>query len=268
MSKTTTKELKGLFSLEEKTETFLCTIHGSQEVKLFRVFGDWAAAKCPICEKENESKWEIDRVLAETKEKQRQKEYRIEKFKENSGIPDRFTDKTFENYRPADFGQRKASETCMDYSINFPMNYRKGTSFILCGNAGTGKTHLACAIANHVIHQHGLSARYSTIGRAFRYVKSTYNRNSEDSEQDALASYVRPDLLILDEIGVQYGSESEKNILFEIVNERYEKLKPTVLISNLAMSGLTEYAGERVVDRLKENMGKLLIFDWKSHRGS
>jgi len=88
------------------------------------------------------------------------------------------------------------------------------------------------------------------------------------SEDEAIAFFVAPDLLVLDEIGVQYGSETEKNILFEIVNERYEAMKPTILISNLAMTTLTEYAGERVIDRMKENGGKCIVFDWKSRRGA
>ena len=49
-----------------------------------------------------------------------------------------------------------------------------------------------------------------------------------------VAGFIRPDLLILDEVGVQFGSETEKMILFEIINGRYEQLKPTIVISNLA----------------------------------
>ena len=80
-----------------------------------------------------------------------------------------------------------------------------------------------------------------------------------------VAGFIRPDLLILDEVGVQFGSETEKMILFEIINGRYEQLKPTIVISNLA-DALTDYLGERVVDRLREGGGRMLIFDWPSYR--
>ena len=79
--------------------------------------------------------------------------------------------------------------------------------------------------------------------------------------------YSKYELLVLDEIGVQFGSDAEKLIMFDIINERYEAMRPTILISNLALSGLSEFVGDRIVDRMKENGGKLMVFDWESHRG-
>ena len=70
-----------------------------------------------------------------------------------------------------------------------------------------------------------------------------------------VASFIRPDLLILDEVGVQFGSETEKMILFEIINGRYEQLKPTIVINSNLRRALTDYLGERVVDRLREGGG-------------
>lgn len=97
-------------------------------------------------------------------------------------------------------------------------------------------------------------------------VKDTYRRDSDTSESEIIKRLAFPHLLIIDEIGVQYGSDAEKNILFDIINERYESLRPTILISNLNLPKLAEYAGDRVIDRMKEGGGKVLIFDWKSHR--
>ena len=77
-----------------------------------------------------------------------------------------------------------------------------------------------------------------------------------------------PDLLILDEVGVQFGSDAEKLILFEIINTRYQDMKPTILISNLTLVELGKYIGERVVDRMREGGGAILSFDWDSYRGA
>ncbi|VFR32492.1 DNA replication protein DnaC [plant metagenome] len=101
-----------------------------------------------------------------------------------------------------------------------------------------------------------------------RSIKDTYRRDSKENEADAIARLVEPDLLVLDEVGVQFGSETEKMYLFEIINGRYEALKPTIVISNLAKDALTEYLGERVVDRLREGGGRMVIFDWPSYRRS
>lgn len=70
--------------------------------------------------------------------------------------------------------------------------------------------------------------------RAVRSVKETYAKGSGRTEAQALRDLVDPDLLILDEVGVQFGSDTEKLILFEIINGRYEASRPTIVISNLA----------------------------------
>ncbi len=244
-----------------------CEAHGSQTTQQLRVFGDWGIAKCPVCEKEADDRHEKQRLQDEIEAKERNRKYAIERHMTASGIPERFKTKDFDNYSAMDGNMRKAHALCQTYAKDFSANASRGTSMILCGHAGTGKTHLACAIVDYVIRNHCITAQYITIGKVFREVKNTYSRNSDDSEGDVILKFKRPELLVLDEIGVQYGSETEKNILFEIINERYEAMKPTVLISNLAMDSLVTFAGERVIDRLKENGGKLMIFDWKSHRG-
>jgi DNA replication protein DnaC len=78
---------------------------------------------------------------------------------------------------------------------------------------------------------------------------------------------VFPDLLILDEVGVQFGSDTEKLLLFDVLNERYEQRKPTLLLSNLALDGVKAFLGERIYDRLREDGAEAVVFDWDSWRG-
>ncbi|NHX33749.1 ATP-binding protein, partial [Escherichia coli] len=78
--------------------------------------------------------------------------------------------------------------------------------------------------------------------------------------------YTNPDLLIIDEVGVQFGSEAEKLILFEIINTRYERMKPTILISNQTREELGAFIGERVIDRMSDGGGCTLAFTWDSYR--
>ncbi|WP_020472381.1 ATP-binding protein [Zavarzinella formosa] len=251
-----------------KEVDFTCPAHGHQRVKVVRLTEEWASPTCGSCDEERLSsggRAEDQRNGVRAREA---KEYQIRNHLAKSAIPARFEGRSFTNYQADDDESRKALATCRDFATEFPDRLLTGSSLILCGNAGTGKTHLACAIALHVIRKHALSAAYMTVGRAFRMVKDTYRRDSGKTEQEVLSRFAAPELLVLDEIGIQYGSDSEKNILFEIVNERYEALLPTILISNLALPALTEYAGERVIDRMKENGGKLVVFDWKSHRGA
>lgn len=244
-----------------------CSAHGPQEAKAI-FLTEWSEPKCPACEVERAEREARQESERKARELAAAREREISRRLQRAAIPPRFIGKTFDAYVAPDEPSRKALEACRDYAAGFPGRRQAGSSMILCGNAGTGKTHLACAIAMHVIREHGGAAVYMTVSRAFRTVKDTYRRDSDTTEQQAISFLASPDLLVLDEIGVQYGSDTEKAILFEIVNERYEAMKPTILLSNLALPALTEYAGERVIDRMKENGGRLLVFDWKSHRGN
>ncbi|MEE0060456.1 MAG: ATP-binding protein, partial [Acutalibacteraceae bacterium] len=67
-------------------------------------------------------------------------------------------------------------------------------------------------------------------------------------------------LLIVDEIGVQYGSESERIELYSIFNTRYEDCLPTIVISNNSLNELQRILGQRIYDRLT---GDSLIFELK-----
>ena len=76
-----------------------------------------------------------------------------------------------------------------------------------------------------------------------------------------------PDLLVLDEVGVQFGSRTEENLIFTLMNKRYEDLKPTLVISNELEDGLETYLGPRTFDRLKDGGGLIIPFPWESYRG-
>lgn len=236
-----------------------CEKHGTYRSMIFPG-GLWSA--CPKCEDA--------RILAEREQEalERQKAneeyYRKEAFRK-SEIPPRFAEKYLENFVAHTDGAKKALALATAYASEFDEKMKDGTSLILCGGVGTGKTHLAIGIGRRVLEMQK-SVLFVSVMNAVRAVKETYNRNSDESETEVLASFIRPSLLILDEVGAQFGSDTEKLILFEIINGRYERMRPTIVVSNLAKESLGTFLGERVVDRLRENGGRLVVFDWASYR--
>ena len=111
------------------------------------------------------------------------------------------------------------------------------------------------------------TAYYTTTMRMIRDIRSSYHHKSDSTEQEVIDRYIVKDLLVLDEVGLQNGTDNEKLLIYEVLNGRYENMSPTVLISNLPYIDLKNYLGERVIDRLKGKGGILAVFDWESERG-
>jgi DNA replication protein DnaC len=99
-----------------------------------------------------------------------------------------------------------------------------------------------------------------------RRVKDTWSDDRVETEKQAIQALASVHLLILDEVGVQFGSPFEENLMFDVLNSRYENRLPTILISNLTSEKAATFLGERVVDRLREDGGSVVVFDWQSHR--
>lgn len=255
-NKTTTRGLgqMGVFDVLE-TEERTCDTHGAYMAKKYR-YG-WAG--CMDCLEE------AQRLENEERARQQQADWeraRLQNLFNRAAIPPRFEDRSLDNYSTELDGQGKALRIAKQYADTFDEN--EGVSLIFCGGVGSGKTHLAIGIAKQIMQGYR-SALFMSVMGAVRSIKETW-RDSDISEREALQNLIEPDLLILDEVGVQFGSDTEKLILFEIINGRYENRRSTILISNLAMDALTSYLGERVVDRLREGGGKLVVFDWPSYR--
>lgn len=242
--------------------TGVCDQHGSYDGKVFKVMDKEINSGCPKCTKEREQKNKA-REEREIREKEIEG---VRKLFNGAAIPPRFKDKSFSDYKADCEKSKKALIICEKYAEHFDKRLEAGGGLVLCGSPGTGKTHLAASIANHVIKHFGRSVIFNSVMAAMRKVKSTYSKTSEMTETEAVESFTRPDLLILDEVGVQFGSDAEKMILFEIINIRYQNMKPTILISNLPHNELNDYIGERVVDRMREGGGAIIPFDWDSYR--
>ncbi len=253
--------LENLINKDRPSERRNCPKHGEYTSTNY-VGEHWT--ECPSCmmkRRDEEAKKQIERD--KQAELERANRRWLGKIK-NAAIPERFKDRTLDSYIATTSGQKKALAFARKYAETFDQVKKTGRSAIFIGNPGTGKTHLAIGIALYIMEQQR-SALFVTVQRLIRRVKDSWSTHSE-TESEIIDAFASPDLLILDEIGVQFGSEFEKQILFDVLNQRYEQLKPTILLSNIPKEELGEYLGERVTDRLRENGGVVLGFDWDSYR--
>lgn len=245
----------------ETTET--CPEHGPYKATVLGVIGDREIKSlCPVCESQRERKHKQEQEDRHNREKA----HMVERFLSGSGVPLRFQGKGFDAYKAKAISQQKARNRAMRYAEKFNEGIKTGTSMIFCGKPGTGKTHLSCAIVEYIIHHHGRPASYTTAFHMIQKVKESYSKKTEKSEREVIESYRRPDFLVIDEVGVQHGTESDLLILYQVINSRYERCRPMLLISNFPEDELVEYVGVRCIDRLREGGGVVVPFDWESYR--
>ncbi|ENK6470612.1 ATP-binding protein [Escherichia coli] len=218
-------------------------------------------SECPQCLEEKIRKKEIEREQAE----QRARQSKIEYLLNSLNIPERFKNCTLQNYEPVNDDAKRVLRVCQAYASKWPERLQKGGGLVMCGKPGTGKNHLALAIARHAIIEHQSSVIFTTALKIAREYKSTWSKAATRTEE-VIRQFTHPDLLIIDEVGVQFGSDAEKLIMFEIINTRYEYMKPTILISNQSKDELSAFIGERVIDRMNDGGGCTLAFTWDSYR--
>jgi DNA replication protein DnaC len=107
---------------------------------------------------------------------------------------------------------------------------------------------------------------YTSAIDAVRMIRNTWRRDSPRTETEVLDMLASVHLLVLDEVGVQYGTDAEQVSLFDIIDKRYRDMMPTILLTNQNKAGMKAFLGDRSFDRLREG-GQWVTFDWESHRG-
>lgn len=235
----------------------ICKAHGEYNSKEIKFNSRVIETGCPMCAEESQKQQE------ETE--RQEKEQALKRKIEVAGITKRFKKTSFNNYNPVSNTSVKNLKALQAYSKEFKKVCETGSSLILCGTPGTGKTHLATALLKDLIKL-GYIVIYTTNYNMIAKIKATYSKFSDQNEKHVIHQLTTAKLLVIDEVGVIFGSEADKILFYQVINGRYDNMLPTILISNLTQKELKNSIGERCFDRLKEGAGAVLNFKWDSYR--
>jgi len=133
----------------------------------------------------------------------------------------------------------------------------------LVGRPGTGKTHLALAIAWDWLETGRGTVVYYQVEEFLDTLRRGYNREGATVTEDtyhALNFAMTASLLVLDDLGAEKSTEWAEAKLDELIDNRYINRRPLVVTSNLGMSSLAP----RIADRLAE--GQVFILKTGSYR--
>lgn len=186
------------------------------------------------------------KLEAEKLELQKQNELneKVKKLFDRSKMGARFKTRTFENFK-VDNQNAKAFDAVKRYSDNFRKHADQGLGFMISGSYGTGKTHLAAALAIDLMNK-GIPVIFGTLITLLGKIRQTYSENwQQEDELEILEAYSTVDLLIIDDIGKEKVSQWSLEKLFSIVNTRYENNLPIVITTN--------YNIETLIDKLTIN---------------
>lgn len=142
---------------------------------------------------------------------------------------------------------------------------REAANVILVGPNGVGKSVIAQNIAHHAVMQ-GHSALFANAAQMLGDLAA---QDGDNALRRRLQHYARPDLLVIDEVGYLSYANRHADLLFDIVNRRYE-LKPTIITTNRPFAEWGEVFPNAacvvsIVDRLVHH-SEIIVIEGESYR--
>jgi len=194
-------------------------------------------------------------VLIVEKEIERQNnEKKAEKIVNSCGISKRQMAYSFENYNKTPENEN-ILKSISDYLQNLNSNIEKGKGLLLTGGVGTGKTHLAVAAFKEIVNKKSdLSFKVCSLMEFLYELKCDF-----DKEKEIIDRYVDYDVLLLDDLLKEQLKDWGKQVLYLLINKRYEDLKTTIITTNGTSKELTEKAGSAITSRLVQS-SQVVVF--------
>ncbi|NLE39025.1 MAG: ATP-binding protein [Pirellulaceae bacterium] len=163
-------------------------------------------------------------------------------------------------------GQADAVARLRDYLEHLPEHVERGHNIVLFGPSGTGKDHLATAMAYAAIRRGGYSVAYTAGLDLYARLRATIDGRAD--EADVITPLVKADILLLSDPIPPIGelTRYQTEVLYRIIDARYSHPRPTWVTLNVASGAeASDRLSPPVYDRLRH--GATAVYcDWPSYR--
>lgn len=174
----------------------------------------------------------------------------------------------------AEIGEHHAACTVASYVATTPSQqealeaiqgqwWKRQTFLLLCGNPGTGKTHLSVAAYRQALDD---GQQPTFIGET-QFLHDWRRAAAQRMTFDGVEALMSAPILILDDIGTGKYTDGSLEILYQIIDHRSRYNVPTMMTSNLPLEGLDTRWGEKIVSRITERgRAKTIVIAGPNHR--
>ena len=235
-----------------------------EEQSLFVLSENYRNLPDTMCEERTEA----EKIYSETKDWKKADEFckkillkiKADKLLNSCNIGERFKQRTFETFKTYDKKTEIAKNNALAYVAEIDEKLKNCVNLFIIGNGrvGTGKTHLACAIAQSLMKDKGIPCKFINSANLIIELKDSFD----------IKPFVDVEVLIIDDLGKEKGTEWVCEQFYAILNNRYENMRPTIITFEKGLNSLETNYGDKskaIISRLTENFN-LIVLDGEDFR--
>lgn len=185
-----------------------------------------------------------DRDRAE-QEKLREKQIEQDRLRKNCFISKNQIAYTFENVD--EDTDKDIIKKAKNYVKHFEEMRKDNVGLLLYGNVGSGKTYIACSIANAIITEYSYTVKMRNFAQILNDLqKGGFNLDRNEYIEQITSST----LLILDDFGIERNTEYALEQIYNVINARYLKARPTIITTNLNFKDIEKEQEDIMLGRI------------------
>jgi DNA replication protein DnaC len=178
----------------------------------------------------------------------------------SASIPKRYEHCTLAMFREKSTVLKNAKRRVQEFVDLWP-NTPEGKGLLLMGGCGVGKTHLAVAALLEIIHS-GKPGRlvFSNFQDLIQEIQASFDADTATTKAEIMRPILEADLLVLDELGSQKPTQFVQDILYYVINTRYNEERATIFTTNYydrSADAKEETLEQRIGTRLRSRLAEM-----------